>query len=129
MLILILWSLGGCFLFSCYQYFTIFILLSSLVALWTTYLLAYKFDNYLSYCSSNDRAERHDFWSRVLLYILLFFSPLFLGGKNKRGSRKGGWIAKLVVKSHAFLLEMLKVTPNHIYDSQCDKILNFRYEI
>ena len=45
-----------------------------------------------------DRTERHDFWSRFLLFILLFFSPHFLGGK-----RKGKRITKVVVKSHAFL--------------------------
>ena len=33
----------------------------------------------------NDRAERHDFWSRFLPLILLFFFPLFLGGKRKGG--------------------------------------------
>ena len=31
----------------------------------------------------NDRAERHNFWSQFLLFILLFFFPLFLGGKRK----------------------------------------------
>ena len=30
-----------------------------------------------------DRAERHAFWSRFLLFILLFFFPLFWGGKRK----------------------------------------------
>ena len=30
-----------------------------------------------------DRAERHDFWSRFLVFILLFFVPLFLRGKRK----------------------------------------------
>ena len=30
-----------------------------------------------------DRAERHDFRTRFLLFILLFFFPLFLGGKRK----------------------------------------------
>jgi hypothetical protein len=30
-----------------------------------------------------DRAERHDFWSRFLLFILFFLFPPFLGGKRK----------------------------------------------
>ena len=33
--------------------------------------------------SWNDRAERHDLNSRLLLFILLFFIPLFLGSKKK----------------------------------------------
>ena len=33
--------------------------------------------------SAIDRAERHDFWSRFLPFILLFFSRVFLGGKRK----------------------------------------------
>ena len=47
-----------------------------------------------------DLVERHDFWSRFLLFIPLFFFPLFLGEK-----RKGKRITKVVVKSHAFLLD------------------------
>ena len=30
-----------------------------------------------------DRAERNDFWSRLLLFIFLFFFPPFLVGKSK----------------------------------------------
>ena len=33
----------------------------------------------------NDRAERHDFGSRFLLFILLYFFLIFLGGKRKGG--------------------------------------------
>ena len=47
-----------------------------------------------------DRAERNDFWSRFLVILLLLFFPLFLGGK-----RKGERINKVVIKSHAFLLD------------------------
>ena len=50
-----------------------------------------------------DRAERHDFWSQFLLFILCFFFPLFLGGKGK-----GKRITKVVVKSHAFLLDLVE---------------------
>ena len=32
----------------------------------------------------DDRAERHDLNSRFLLFILLFFFPLFLEGREKR---------------------------------------------
>ena len=31
----------------------------------------------------SDRAERHDFWSRFLLFILLFFFPLFFRREEK----------------------------------------------
>ena len=47
-----------------------------------------------------DRAERHDFWSRFLPFFLLFFFPLFLGGKIK-----GERITTVVFKSHVFLLD------------------------
>ena len=33
--------------------------------------------------NQNDRVEMHDFCSRFLLFILLFFFPLFLGGERK----------------------------------------------
>ena len=36
---------------------------------------------YYGYCY--DRAERHDLKSRCLLFITLFFVPLFIGGKRK----------------------------------------------
>ena len=49
-----------------------------------------------------DRAERHDLKSRILLLILLFFFPLFLGGK-----RKGVRITKVVFLSHTFLLDLI----------------------
>ena len=45
-----------------------------------------------------DRAERNDFWP------WLFYSP-FLFPPKKEGRRKGEWIAKIVIKSHAFLLD------------------------
>ena len=47
-----------------------------------------------------DRAERYDLKSRFLQFILLFFFPLFLGGKTK-----GERITKVVILSHAFLLD------------------------
>ena len=48
-----------------------------------------------------DRAERQDLKSRFLLFILLFFFPLFLGEK-----RKGEKITKVGILSHAFLLHI-----------------------
>ena len=51
----------------------------------------------------NDRAERHEFWPR-LISPCLFFSP-FLFPPNKEGRRKGELIAKIVIKSHVFLLD------------------------
>ena len=46
-------------------------------------------------CKKRDRAKRHEFLSRFLLFIN-FSSSLFLGGKR---------ITKVVIKSHAFLLD------------------------
>ena len=59
--------------------------------------------------ANKDRAERHDLWSRFLpcWFILLFFFPLFLGGKRKRKR-----ITKVVVKSHAFLLDRKQINLN-----------------
>ena len=51
-----------------------------------------------------DRAERHDFWPR----LWLFFSP-FLFPLKKEVRRKGEWMSKSVIKSHAFLLDQLLV--------------------
>jgi hypothetical protein len=48
-----------------------------------------------------DRAERHYLKSRFLLFILLFFFPLFLWEKRK--SLKNN---KVVMLSHAFLLDL-----------------------
>ena len=47
-----------------------------------------------------DRVERHDFWPR----LWVFFPP-FLFPPKKEGRRKGAWIEKLLIKSHAFLLD------------------------
>jgi hypothetical protein len=52
-----------------------------------------------------DRAERYDFGSRFLLFILLFFFPLFLGGKSK--GEENNQSRGQMVKSHAFLLDLL----------------------
>ena len=46
------------------------------------------------------QAERHDFWPRLWL-----FSSPFLFRPIKQGRRKGEWIAKIVIKIHAFLLD------------------------
>jgi hypothetical protein len=43
-----------------------------------------------------DRAERHDLKSRFLLFILIFFFSLLLGGKR---------MTKAVILSHTFLLD------------------------
>ena len=47
-----------------------------------------------------DRAESHDLKSRLWLFFSLF---LFL--LNKRGKKKREWIVKIVILSHAFLLD------------------------
>ena len=54
-----------------------------------------------------DRAERHGFYPR----LWLFFSP-FLFPPKKRGNKKEEQLAKIVIKSHAFLLNL-----NFIYIS------------
>ena len=48
-----------------------------------------------------DRAEMHDLKLRFLLFILLFFFPL---------PEKGKRMAKVVILSHAFLLDHLDIT-------------------
>ena len=50
-----------------------------------------------------DRAEKHDLESRFLLFILLFFFPLFIEERYKDGK-----ITKVVILSHAFLLDQKK---------------------
>ena len=45
----------------------------------------------------DDRAERHDLKSQFLLFILLFFFPLFI-----EGSENGKRITKVVILSHTF---------------------------
>ena len=45
-----------------------------------------------------DPAERHHFWPQLWLF---FFSYLL----KKEGRRKGLWIANIVIKSYAFLLD------------------------
>ena len=54
---------------------------------------------------SMDQAERHDIWPR----LWLFFSP-FLSPSKKEGRRKGEWIARIIIKSHAFLLDHICVS-------------------
>ena len=56
-----------------------------------------------------DRAERHELKSR----LLFFFSP-FSSLLKKLGRRKGEWIAKIVILSHAFLLDLQKVFVNDL---------------
>ena len=69
-----------------------------------------------------DRVERHDFWSRFLLFLILFFggkridrverqdfwprlwlffAPFFFSPK-KEERRKREWIAKIVIKRHTY---------------------------
>ena len=55
----------------------------------------------LSYLPVFERAERDELKSRFLIFILLFFFPLFLGEKRE----KGKIINILVISSHAFLLD------------------------
>ena len=67
-----------------------------------------------------DRAERHDLKSRVLLFILLFFFSLFL----KEGREKEKRITKVMILSHAFLLDhYLFIKYRQLFNGRCDKIL------
>ena len=50
--------------------------------------------------NSIDRTERHDLKSRLWLFFYPFLFPL-----KKEGRRKGERIAKIVILSHAFLLD------------------------
>ena len=51
-----------------------------------------------------DRAERHDFWSRFLLFILLSFFPLFLGGKRKGENNKQSHGQKSCLSARSFYI-------------------------
>ena len=56
---------------------------------------------------SGRSSRKHDFCSQFLLFILLLFFPFFW-----EGGEKGKRITKVVVKSHAFLLDLLII---HIF--------------
>ena len=74
-------------------------------ALFKIYLYVYLLTRLSIYLSVYTyRAERHDFWPR----LWLFFSP-FPYPPKKEGRRKGEWLAKIVIKSHAFLLDRLYI--------------------
>ena len=53
----------------------------------------------LNCLNQKDRAERHELKSR----LWLFFFPFLFPPLKKEG--KGEWIAKIVISSHAFLLD------------------------
>ena len=59
------------------------------------------------YWDVKDRVERHDLKSQLWLF---FFPFLFPPKKDGRG--KGEWIAKIMILSHAFLID------------QCQKVLS-----
>ena len=60
--------------------------------------------------SQGNRAEMHDLKSRFLLFILLFFFPLFLGGKRK-GEKNN---QSRDFKDHAFLLDPFDIIKNFV---------------
>ena len=70
------------------------------------YLINQDKVNYINHKNAiffTDQAERHGFWPR----LWLFFSPFLFPPKKKR--RKGECIAKIEIKSHDFLLDLLYV--------------------
>ena len=54
-------------------------------------------DIFSSGANKFDQTERHDFWLRLWLFFSVFLFP-----PEKRGMKKGQWICKVVIKSHAF---------------------------
>ena len=61
----------------------------------------FPFFHYMPAFSEYDRAERHDFWPQLWLFLSPFSLPSW-----KNGRRKGERIAKIVINSHAFLLDL-----------------------
>ena len=82
--------------------------MSTITNRFSSHTLYYKstiYFRYIQIISLKDRAEMHYLKSQFLLFIPLFFFPLILGGK-----RKGKRITKVVILSHAFLLDPFKST-------------------
>ena len=63
-----------------------------------------------------NRAERHDFKSRFLLFILLFFFLLFLGGKRKGKENNQSRDFKSCLSARSFWKER---THNMLYTGVC----------
>ena len=74
---------------------------------------------YINVYCSKDRAERHDFWSRFFLFIIIFFFTFFLGGKRK-GEKSHGQNSCLSARSfkatiYVFLRKFLMLFWNFLY--------------
>ena len=64
----------------------------------------------------NDRAERHAFWSQFLLFILLFFFRIFLGGKRKEEKNKQSRGQKPCFSARSFYVrKILKISNTVLY--------------
>ena len=81
----------------CYDFFNIWVVCMHEYDLFSCYILVFHT------CMTEDRAERYDLKSR----LWLFFSP-FLFPPKKQGERKGEWIGKIVILSHAFMLDLYR---------------------
>ena len=101
------WNVTRYLLFSIRLYLINYMLLvyNPFFAIFCNSFVYYKL--YLKTKDPTDRAERHDFKSRFLLFILLFFFPLFRR-EEKRG--KNNQSRDL---SHAFLLNRSHQYGNH----------------
>ena len=69
-----------------------------------------------------DRAERHDFWLRFLLFILLFFSPLFLGGKRKGEQNNQSCGQKSCLSARSYTKQKLFWLTKYLLNERINKL-------
>ena len=84
------------------------------------------------FCHSNNKIKSHTIFLEKIAqkgmtfdHDLVISFPLFSFLLKKEGRRQGKWIAKVVIKSHAFLLDMCKFL-THYYAFSFKKSLTLK---